>query len=275
MKSSLNTARLVIDAPEQKEQGFQGTFHFCVDISDSMNDRIDGVSRIERVKIALKQIVGSALNETKKSGKFFLSITVFNTKGTVLLQRTRLTSDTVRAVVQKIEGIRCDGATDILAGLNKTATVMKGRQKEGRSTAILLTDGVGTVFKGNLDRIKDVFANQSTELVVIGIKINGENNKATLQQIAASDVVGFRGQYIDVPDEKNVGNVITEVYRKRIDSFSQIELTVPRFPLGKWEVRGAGVVLQDKGAKFELDPLIGGNQELYLLCLMGQNLKIP
>lgn len=264
MKSSLNVARLDISVPEEEKLPINVALHFCIDTSSSMERQ-----RIDTVKEAMNTVLRSALrliNEMPDT-QISVSITTFADKGRVLMGTNSLTEATMPEVTNIIRQIGCRGWTDILAGLEQTTAVMTGTKEGSAHTVILLTDGESNIDQNKLQKLQRIFADKAAALFAIGI--SSEHKKATLEQITTSGLPGFRGTYIDATDVTKVGEAIVGIYDRAIASFSQMELTVPQFLLGKWQVEGLDVVPKDKEAKFQLGALPAGKSRTVFITFNG------
>ncbi|MEX0284802.1 MAG: VWA domain-containing protein [Paracoccaceae bacterium] len=213
------------------EQRSGRAYHILFDTSGSMLKRLDGGRRIDLAKAALSRFIGTLPAETP------LGLRVFG--GTPDRCETDLLRDLapvgdIDATVQTITPQNL-AKTPIAMALSAAARDLEAA--EGRVSVLLITDGEETCDGDPLAEVQALAAmGIQTELNVVSLSLAEDVDRAPFRAWAEAG----GGTYVDVADEADLAEVLTQVVLRRFDvlkggevvasGVAETELTLPAGP---------------------------------------------
>lgn len=258
METSLDFAILTIKIPKEKYTPPNVTLTFCVDMSTSMTPD----ERAGEVKIALKTLLDNAQQVVTRSAeaKISIAITGFTVTSTLITSPTELTSTNGKSeeIKRQVDGLKFNGSTNILNGLEGTVQELKKLAKANSQAShyvVLLTDGEdNNCSRSRLSDLQKEMASASAKLFAVGIGQN--HSKNVLKEIATGN--GFNGTYIDTTTGKDtIANTIAAIYNQAIASFQELELS-SSLAADTWSVDGKPSRAEKEQSEFSLGTLEEG-----------------
>jgi Ca-activated chloride channel family protein len=263
-----NYALVSVKAPAQSGGPVQRVTAIILDVSGSMNEAMQGSTKIEWAKYAVREIVDLATPDDT------LLLVVFSASAATLLPPTPMTADGKARANQAVDGVRAGGGTYMSLGLREAWRGMQGLLGGRVGRLIFFTDGQNdsSDMRPLANFLQDNFYASESAMPISTYGVGDTYQEQLLREIA--DRTGGNTRYIRDPQSlvnnltqefqqaqdvtiANASLQLTVIANVQIGQVAQVFPAAVDLPLTRIDERNVKIGLPNLGSAEERDFVIG------------------